>query len=195
MIADAEKTRLALVILAAGESKRFGGIKQLADYQGKPLLQQVIDHSCNFSAVDLFLILGAHREEILNQINPMNATILDSPNWSQGMGATIASAVEQLQDEYDGLLFLAGDQPLIRRDQLNELISRWADNPQQIYCAQYGRTRGIPAIFPRFAYSELLALSGGDRGAKSILLNATSSVEAIEIPEAAVDIDQPFHLR
>jgi molybdenum cofactor cytidylyltransferase len=42
---------ISAIVLAAGESRRMGQIKQLLDWRGKPLLGQVLD-SLRSSPVD-----------------------------------------------------------------------------------------------------------------------------------------------
>ena len=50
------------LILAAGEGRRFGGPKQLAELDGKPLLQHVLETAAPW---DPLVVLGAHADEIL----------------------------------------------------------------------------------------------------------------------------------
>lgn len=185
---------VAVVILAAGSASRFGSVKQLAKINEKSMLQCVIDTCQQLGSEDLYLLLGSSYEEIRLNIELDNSRIIFNRNWPSGMASSIRMAVERLQEDYEGILFLAGDQPMVRTDQLTLLIQQWRESPEKICAAQYKDTLGIPAIFPREYYSELLQL-GGDQGAKKLLVENSENLKSIDIPEAAVDIDIPLDLR
>ena len=182
-----------MVILAAGSASRFGGIKQLAKINDKSMLQTVVDNCQQLEGEDLYLVLGGYYEEIRQSIELDRSRIIFNANWQGGMGISIRMAVEELQKDYEGILFLAGDQPMVRSDQLMQLIQRWRQSPQKICAAQYKDTLGIPAIFPREYYSKLMLLEG-DQGAKKLLAENTNNIEFVEIAEAAIDIDVPLDI-
>jgi len=190
----AEVNKLSLVILAAGESKRFGKAKQLAEIDGSFMLQRVIDQCSEIEGVDAYVVLGARSEQIQHKINFENVSVLYSPNWSEGIGATLASVTTELSELYEGLMFVAGDQPLLGAAQLKPMITSWLENTNSICCAQYDNTIGIPAIFPKKLFAGLMTLRG-DSGAKGILLNAASELQTFFMPEAKIDIDYPDDLK
>lgn len=181
---------IAAVILAAGAAVRFGSTKQLADIDGKIMLQRVLDNCQFLIDVDLYLVLGANKEDILPRLQLTQSQIILNSKWQEGMGSSIRTATTQLQNNYDGILFVAGDQPFVQGDQLARLVGKWHASPETICAAQYQGTVGIPAIFPRHLYSKLLLLEG-DRGAKNLLRENSDNMQLVEIPEAAIDIDQP----
>ena len=186
--------KLSLVILAAGESQRFGKAKQLAEIGGSPMLQLVIDQCRQIKDVDLYVVLGANSDEIQAQIEFGEARIIFNQNWSDGIGTTLASVTSALSDLYEGLMFVAGDQPLLGAAQLKPMITSWLENTNSICCAQYDNTLGIPAIFPKKLFEDLMALRG-DSGAKGILLNTASELQTFFMPEAKIDIDHPDDLK
>lgn len=184
---------IAAVILAAGAATRFGSAKQLVNIEEKIMLQHIIDSCSQLNSVDLYLVLGANTEEIQTRVKIDKTKIIDNAEWQEGIGSSIRLATSKLQDSYDGILFLAGDQPFISNGQLDQLINKWRESPDKICAAQYLDTVGIPAIFPRNTYSRLILLEG-DVGAKKLLLENVENTQLLEIPEAAVDIDRPEDL-
>jgi len=183
---------VAIVILAAGESRRFGGIKQLADIEGKPLLQQVIDQCLQVSETDIYLVLGANSEQIQAGLSLDGVRLINNDDWQQGISSSIRAAVNRLAAEYPAILLIAGDQPRIIAAELVGLIETWRSDPGLICAAYYDETLGIPAIFPGGYYSELLKLQG-DRGAKSLLMNQPGLL-VHPLESAKFDIDTPDDL-
>lgn len=183
---------LALVILAAGEGRRFGGVKQLAPWRGKPLIRWPVDACLAVSDADTFLVLGAHREAVRPVLDADAPRVLVNRDWRDGMAASIRTAVQQLGD-YSALLFLAGDQPAVTADHLRRMVGLWRGEPRRIVAARYRQIPGIPVLFPADLFPELLALEG-DRGARGLLTRHGERVLALDMPEAALDIDRPADL-
>ncbi len=192
---------LAMVILAAGGSRRFGQSKQLADINGMPMLQRVVDQCLqvkfqhlDLESIDLFVTLGAYSDQIQASVEFGRTRVVFNPDWSDGIGTTIAFVANQLESKYEGLMFIAGDQPLVRSAQLSAMIERWQQNPDRVCCAKYNHVLGIPAIFPKRLFPHLQALQG-DRGAKQLLLAERGKLQTFPLPEAKTDIDRPDDLR
>ena len=60
--------QISLILLAAGESSRFGTPKQLLMYKGKILMQHTIDLTQNLGK-ETVIVLGAFSTEILGQVD------------------------------------------------------------------------------------------------------------------------------
>jgi molybdenum cofactor cytidylyltransferase len=73
------------------------------------------------------------------------------------------------------------------------LITAWRRQPRQIIASRYGSVTGVPAIFPRWCFSDLAALRG-DQGARVLIRRYADHVVRLAHPEAAVDIDYPEDL-
>jgi molybdenum cofactor cytidylyltransferase len=173
---------IALVVLAAGASRRFGSPKQLAVLDGETLLRRAARVAAAWAArADdrrAFVVLGAH-------ITDVDLEVVINPHWEEGLATSIHAAVHAAHDAAALLITLA-DQPGVTEDDL-ERITR-TDAP--IVAAAYAGTVGVPAMFHRSQFDALLALRG-DQGAKSLLVNAVS----VEVPKAAWDIDRPQDLK
>ncbi len=182
---------VSCVILAAGQSSRFGGIKALADFQGQTLIEHAISAARQSDCNDIHLVLGAHKNEIETSIDLRDCNIIFNEDHASGMASSIKFAVNSLIHN-QALLFMALDQPLIQAEHLNSLISIHEKFTNRMVASKYGRSVGIPAIFPRNYYNALLKLEG-DKGAKKLL--ASTTINKVEIPEAEFDIDSPEELK
>lgn len=176
----------AILLLAAGAGRRFGGSKLLADAGGRPLLRHATDLALQLHAQPR-VVLGADAER-LRPLLPDGVVPIIHPGWAEGLGSSLAAGIRALPDDCPGVLVLLADQPALRVATLRELIARWQRDPAQVCCARYAGQPGVPALFPRRLFDELAALSG-DRGAKPILRREADSEQQFDMPEAGIDID------
>ncbi len=182
--------KVGAVVVAAGASSRMPAIKQLLPWKGSTLLGHVIKQLEEAGADHIFVVLGAHQEEILKNIDASNVSIIQHKNWAEGMGSSIAMAIAYLQDqpfEFDGLLIAACDQPLIKLDHYKKLINSCINN-DRIVASSYNEGLGIPVVFGKTYFQELGSLKN-DMGAKSIVRNHLDRLIQIDAPEAAIDLD------
>jgi molybdenum cofactor cytidylyltransferase len=80
-----------------------------------------------------------------------------------------------------------------RRDDLKRLNDAWKGEDGSIVASVYGQHVGVPAIFPRPFFSELMQLRG-DQGARAILERNAYRLVRVPMPNAAVDLDTPEDL-
>jgi len=184
---------LHAVVLAAGASRRFGSPKQLVRYDGRPLLARVIALANELLGPAVTVVLGAYAAEITASIPLGSSNILINRDWSEGIASSIRTAVLRLPGSCDGVLMLLADQPLVAAETLNRLAAAWRSRPLQLVASRYGSVTGVPAIFPRWCFSDLMALRG-DQGARVVIRRYADDVIALAHPDAAVDIDYPEDL-
>jgi molybdenum cofactor cytidylyltransferase len=183
------------VILAAGAASRFGSCKLLANYCGRPLMAYALDAVQALMPNKIILVTGAHRELVekyCNNLQINNLQIVYSENWQLGMGHSLASGVEAL-DNTNPLLIVLADQPRVSAKDLSGMLKLWKENQTQIICASFAGTVGVPAIFPAEFKAALKGCSG-DRGAKQILLQHPDRVISVPMPSAEFDVDTPQDL-
>ncbi len=187
------ETSLHVVVLAAGSASRFGAPKQLARFAGRPLLQTALSHAVAVAGGALSVVLGAHAAEVAPLLRNTPATALVNRDWAEGIGSSLRTAVRQLPGTCDGLLVMLGDQPAVTADDLRRLISAWRRRPDAIVAAAYSGIDGVPAIFPRWCFTELSALRG-DTGARAVIRRHRERLTRIPMPSAELDIDTPEDL-
>jgi len=78
-----------LIILAAGEARRFGSPKQLALFNGRSMLQHVIELAVD-AGYRPWVALGANRDAIRDQCAEAlgNSVVVEVDDWRRGMGAS-----------------------------------------------------------------------------------------------------------
>lgn len=176
-----------ILILAAGESKRFNGIKALAPWKDGTFLSHAI-HTAQATTSHIIVVTGAHQDALTLPLQDTN--VVFNPDWANGMGRSLAVGLKAIvdQDEYASLVtVLPVDQPFVTADHLNALASR-AHECGQCVLTSSNETIGPPAAIPRHMFDDVLSLSG-DRGLKTVL--QPDDYQTIPNASALVDIDTP----
>lgn len=185
-------SHIAIVILAAGASKRMGKPKQLLQWGETNLIGHTINTALEVNPKEIMVVLGAHFELIKTEVENSNVTIFNNPHWEKGLGTSIAFAIEHLQtseSNIDGVLIMLCDQPFVTSDFLKTMISDFKADTHQIMATSYGNGKcGVPALFDKTYFSELMALED-DYGAKYLLQKHQLNVETLVPPMDNMDLD------
>lgn len=180
---------LGVLIMAAGESRRFYGCKQLAVLNGKPLIQNALDQSSRLDVSKRIVVTGRWHnaiEQALEQSQISDCDLVFNPDWSRGLGNSISFGVSLLAGQCDAILIILADQVDVDVSDLEALINSVENH--QAACAKYQGTRGVPALFRKDVFPELLMLKG-EKGAKALLQSQQLDIVEVEMPAAAVDVD------
>jgi molybdenum cofactor cytidylyltransferase len=176
------------IILAAGASSRMGSPKQLLEWRNRPLLEHTVVNARAILKERIVVVLGAHADSIQTTVDLGGVTSIVNPDWQEGMASSIRAGVQALPESASAALILLCDQPLINAAHMQNLLNGWQNAPTRIVASQYHHSVGVPALFPAEFFGHLLTL-GGDRGAKSLLMEFESSLLKTPLPEAELDID------
>jgi molybdenum cofactor cytidylyltransferase len=190
---DPDTTGLHATILAAGASSRFGRPKQLVRLGGAPVLHQAVAAATAVAGHSVSVVIGANARDIAPALRHSAASVVVNRDWAEGLGSTIRTAVRTAPPRCAGLLLLLGDQVAVTADDLRRLFAAWRRHPVLVVAALYAGTPGLPAIFPRWAYSDLLELRGDCDAARILRRNADRLVR-VPMPNAGVPLDTPEDL-
>jgi molybdenum cofactor cytidylyltransferase len=113
--------------------------------------------------------------------------------WEEGIASSVRTAVHAAPPGSAALLLLLADQVAVTADDLRRLHASWKRHPVLIAAALYGGAPGLPAIFPRWAFTDLLTLRG-DRDPRSVLRRNIDRVVRVPMSNAGVDLDTPADL-
>ncbi|MBO3458633.1 nucleotidyltransferase family protein [Aetokthonos hydrillicola Thurmond2011] len=184
---------VGLILVAAGSSTRMGYPKQLLRYGDCSLITHMIQVALASQCRHVLVVLGAYADQIEPEINHFPIQIVHNSNWAEGMGASIKIGVEAvcaLSEVPEAVIVMLCDQPLVSDQLLDRLITKYKVSGKQMIVSTYGDTLGVPALFSRAFYPELMSLKL-NTGAKQLILQHRSEMEAIAFPEGAIDLDTP----
>ncbi|MEJ2383792.1 MAG: nucleotidyltransferase family protein [Xanthomonadales bacterium] len=197
MTETAQKTSLAVILLAAGPSSRLGESKQLVEFRGECLVRRAARLALGLEPERLIVVTGCEAQQVAARLENLPVETVFNRDWASGMGASIAAGARALSRSADGVLLMVCDQWQLRGADLDRLVERWRTQPQRIVlaCWREGRAfvTGPPVIFPTRLLQELKAIPP-DRGARQVIDQHMDDVEFVELPNAAEDLDRPEDL-
>jgi CTP:molybdopterin cytidylyltransferase MocA len=171
--------KVAAIVLAAGASRRLGEPKQLIRLAGETLVERAVRICREADCDPVVVVLGASANEIQKQCTFEDAKILINEEWTEGMGASVRTAVSALDDVVDGCVVVTCDMPAVSVEHLRELM-RTGEKTGSTYAGR----RGVPAFFPRASFAQLMELRG-DIGARDLLKDAPT----VELKGGEIDLD------
>lgn len=186
---DATK-QFGIIILAAGESKRLGKPKQLLRFKEKTLLERIIKTALE-TGFQTLVVLGSNAATIGKSIENLSVKTVINKNWQTGMSSSIVKGLEEslkLNPDLTGVILLLCDQPFVTKEAILRLVEIQNQTHKPIIASQYENTIGVPTLFMREIFVELLELEG-DTGAKPIIKKHFQNLAKSDAPEAAFDID------
>lgn len=183
-----------IVLLAAGESRRYGGIKQLADIDGEPMVRRAA-RTALATGANVVVVTGAHAEQVAAALHDLPLLITHHPAWREGMGSSLAAGIRQACQQFasaSGALLCLADQPLLDATWLLQLLSRHREKPERILATRHDDVAGPPVLFPRDCFNTLMHWSG-DHGAHSLLQREAQRVDFFST-STNIDVDTPDDL-
>ena len=154
------------IVLAAGEGKRFGGIKQVARLDGRPLLEHAVRAMLSVPSISpVVVVLGAHAGEIQAAVDFSVADVVVCDQWAAGQSASLQAGVAAL-GEVEAAVITLGDQPFISA----EVIAGVLDHRGRHLAvrATYDGAPGHPVLLERRLLDHVSELDG-DAGARTLL--------------------------
>jgi molybdenum cofactor cytidylyltransferase len=165
----------------------MGRPKQLAELDGRPLLEHVLAALAAAPLDRVVVALGAHAGTILERVDLHGAEPLVVEGYRAGMGEVLARAAAAL-GEPDAVVVCLGDQPLVGTAVVAALVAAWRAGAGPVVTAAYGGRHGNPKLFDRTVLAELGKLSG-DAGARELLAAHPEWVTAVEVGSLGDDAD------
>jgi molybdenum cofactor cytidylyltransferase len=183
--------RVAAVVLAAGGSARFRKPKQFALFQGETFIRRMVAAAIEAGCAPVVVVTGEDSARVSLELSGLAVSIAMNPNWQSGLGSSIVVGIRHamnLTPDLDAAVLLTCDQPFVTAPVLGQLMQLQLTTGKPIVASAYATTLGIPALFDRSCFPDLLRLTG-DSGAKGIILARSHDVVSFDFPAGEIDID------
>ena len=163
--------KIKKIVLAAGESKRFGDKNKLSEIiNGKPIINHILDTLFEiFDPSELIVIVGHEQNIIKNLIFNKDIKILENKDYRKGIGTSIALGMNNLNEDIDGVMIIPADMPCINSEDLINLEKKFMElNCVKVVMPEHNYRTGNPVILPRNYFKTLKSLKD-DFGARSLI--------------------------
>ena len=155
------------VVLAAGEGKRFGGCKQVARLDGRPLLEHAVRAMLAVPAISpVVVVLGAHADAVKTEVDLGGADVVVCEDWADGQSASLKAGVAAL-GEVEAAVITLGDQPFITPEVIAGILDQRGRH--LAVRATYDSRPGHPVLLERRLLDHVAELEG-DIGARRLLV-------------------------
>jgi CTP:molybdopterin cytidylyltransferase MocA/SAM-dependent methyltransferase len=189
-----ETAAVSAVVLAAGAASRFGGVKLLAELDGRPVLQHVLDALDAKGLDEIVVVLGDDAEVIEQGISWRSERRVRNPDPKRGLSSSLSIGLTAVSPDAPAALIVLGDQPRLRADTVRALIDEPTDPARPIVAPRYGGDEGRnPVLLGRAAF-ELAAEATGDRGLGPVLAAHPELVREVSVSGSNPDVDTPADL-
>jgi molybdenum cofactor cytidylyltransferase len=181
---------ICAIVLAAGLSTRMGTQKLLLPFDGKTMVEKVVEN-IRLSGIDnIQVVLGSDRMEIMQALKLMPVHFVVNENYKEGMHTSVISGVKVLPENAQAVLIFLGDQPFIPSRVIQMVIEAWQNSGKGIVIPLFEGKRAHPPLYDLKYRNELSNLDP-TKGLRSVAQKFPEDISEVETfcPEIVRDID------
>lgn len=179
------------LVLAAGAARRYGSAKQLAELEGRPLIEHALEAVAAAPVDDRVVVLGAGADAVLEGANLHGARPVVCEDWAEGQAASLRAGLAAL-DGVEAAVVVLGDQPRVSARAIARVLAARGDGAAAVR-ATYDGLPAHPIVLERALFSRLAALEG-DVGAREVLATVAVREVACDGLGRPDDVDTPEQL-
>ena len=176
----------------------MGQTKQLLEWEGKTVLQRVLDTLCNSQVEEVILVLGHEADRILKMVDTRRVKVVINQDYREGMITSIQRGLAALDEKVEAFFVVLADQPGVGPKVFDGLISEFRRvTPQKgIILPTFHGRRGHPALFSAKYQKEAFRIKG-DVGFRQVLQEHPEDILTVEMDTDSIlqDIDTPEDYR
>lgn len=193
---DAPVLPLGCVIMASGESRRFGSNKLLTPFCGKPMVAHILT-AVSGSLLSDCIVVTRHPEIQSICVECRTDVLLhDYPHKNDTIRLGLTALLER--NPLSGCMFAVSDQPLLTTETINTLLLSFSQlrDTSAIYRPACTDFPGSPILFGSRYFNELLTLPEG-KGGRFVAQKYPQNIRYIstKYPEELLDADTPEALQ
>ena len=186
------KQQIAAIILAAGQSKRFGKEnKLLTSLSGEPLIRRTLQSIQRFGVGHIIVVTGHDERQIRDAIATFPVTVTHNEYFSEGMGTSIATGILAVPENLQAAAICLSDMPNISSTTFDVMVQRLAeanDIEKAIVAPRLNNQLGHPVLFGSHYFSALSRLSG-DKGARDLIRENQERFLVVDVDDPGIHQD------
>jgi molybdenum cofactor cytidylyltransferase len=171
----------------------MGSPKQTLRFRSESLLRRAAVAALEAGCYPVIVVTGAHAELSRRELEGIDAREVLNPLWETGMASSIRAGVEGLLSAdagVDAAVLLLCDQPHVTAEVISRLVGAHRATGSNVVASTYGGSFGVPALFSRALFDELVRLEGA-AGAKQVIKRHAAETHFLPFPGGEVDVDTP----
>ncbi|MEO1093046.1 MAG: molybdopterin-binding/glycosyltransferase family 2 protein [Pseudomonadota bacterium] len=190
--AVASSPRIAVIVLAGGQSRRMGRLNKLVQPVGsKPLISYPVDAALASKASQIVVVTGHEPRAVEAALAGRSVHFVHNPTFAEGLSTSLQRGIAALAPDIDGAIVCLGDMPRVTAQHLDRLIDAFApDDQATIIVPTVDGKRGNPVLWGRRHFAAMRELEG-DVGARHLI--GAHAAELLEVPmeddAALIDVD------
>jgi molybdenum cofactor cytidylyltransferase len=144
-------SRVAAVVLAAGEASRFGAPKQWL------LLPEVLSRLDAAPVDEVVVVAGAYTLDpsTIDVRRGMHARVVRCAEWERGPGASLRCGLDALDDAVEVAVVVLADGPNLAPAAVERVLAAHRESGRPVVAASYNGQRGHPLVLAREAWDEV----------------------------------------
>ena len=179
---------ISAILLAAGQSKRMGELKQLMPFGQSTIVAQAVDNLLGSAVDEVIVVVGYKAEDVIKAIAAKPVKLVINPDYEQGMSTSVIAGLNLAHSRVQGVMLALGDQPLVDSQTIDRLIEEFCNHDKGIAVPTYQGRRGHPIIFA-IKYKEQLLKLRGDVGGRQIIKDHPDDVLEVAVDSESIVAD------
>jgi molybdenum cofactor cytidylyltransferase len=188
--------KITAIILAAGESRRMKSPKMLLPFQGKTIIEKVIETVISSKVRDVIVVLGAVKEKMIGLIEKYPVTICHNENYTEGMISSVKCGIRYLAPGTDAVIVFLGDQPMIPSEVIDKVIDSFRNTKKGLVLPVFEGKRGHPLLISSSFLTEIENI-GNETGLRQLLIKFPKDIFEVESKNSAIlkdiDTEEDYH--
>ena len=192
--ARVDRPRISAILLAAGESRRMGGVnKLLLPIDGVTLVRRTAETLLASGIEDVVAVLGFEADQVERALGGVPLRFVMNDAFRDGQETSVRAGLSAIRPGCAGVMICLGDQPALSPEDIREIERAFFERKRgSVLVPMYRGTRGNPIVLDRNGLDQILA-RGGKFGCRQLTTHHADLVEPYEMPNDHVvkDIDRP----
>lgn len=184
-------SRMAALVLAAGEASRMEACKVLLPIGGRPALEVAVERLGEAGIGDVVVVTGFHGERVAPLAASLGCRVEENPAPERGMFSSVQCGLAALGADAAGAILLPADIPLVKPRTIRDLAERLEGEAGVVIPSFAGRT-GHPAVFGKAHFGRILRWEGPG-GLRGYFESLAEPPQVLPVADQAVlmDMDTP----
>ncbi|NLJ60133.1 MAG: nucleotidyltransferase family protein [Firmicutes bacterium] len=186
---------IGAIILAAGESKRMGTLKQVLPWGDKTVIEASVDAACNAPGVSQVVTVLGHEaariRAVLDKESRPKLRLTLNPDYKSGMFSSVKAGISSLDPRIEAFFVAPADQPEIQPEVYEKILEvfRRQGQSDDIVIPVYQGRGGHPTLFRAALRSEIMSMPYDGNGLRDVIRKHEDRVFRVNMEYSGIIYD------